>query len=290
MAPLFLILSLLGFWIHPFDFLNLQSFKAHSFCLGLIPSSSFQSEYQAILCGEKLQSSNELIQGTGLIHLFVTFGFQIYLIQNFTKIMFHQKASKNLFLFTAILSYLWISSFHPAGLRAAVSVFLSELSLQQKLFWTRLQISVFSGFLCLALDSHLVENYSLLIGWTAALSFSFLSHRHFLIKNIGTYLVLLPILWGMLLPHPVLAIAFSLLTRPALYILIPLCILSCCHTYLLSLTNLFWKSLFTDAEILKHIFLPLQFGVKLSILQIWLYILSLMTLFLYFENRKLRKK
>ena len=308
---LFFILSPVCFWFNPALRLARLSEPAHQICQSLVPISPYQNAYQALLCGEKISTEVEIIKNSGMIHLFVIFGFQIYLIDRASRLMFHKKILQNLFALIAVFAFLWLTAFHPAGLRAAIALLLREISTQQKLFWSPLQVSIFSGFLCLAVAPHLIDHYSLLIGWTASMSFGFFMRHHPLVKNSATYLCLLPLLWGLAIPHPLLALSFSFLSRPILFALLPLCILCCCSTLFLEFGEQFWKLLFAFAEQLTHIFLPLYLGrsgprepfapledrtrpdffaAKLSLLQIWIYLLGLIFVFLFFENRRLRRK
>jgi hypothetical protein len=284
---IFFILSPLCFWIDPIKRLSLITQPVHGICLRAIPLSKHQQVYQAIFCGEKLFDPQNIIKSSGMIHLFVISAFEIYLIHRFAIIMFHKNKFRNMFLVVSVLSFLSLTAFHPAALRPALLLFLKEFNFQQKLFWSNLQLAIFSGFLCLSIQTHLIENYSLLIGWAASMAYAYFLRHHSFVKNFASYLCLLPLLKGMIIPHPLLALFFSFTTRTFLALLFPVCFLFCFVRALQERGELFWRTIFETGSKLEQFFSPLDLGTPLSLVQCWIYLLSLMTLFLFQERRRL---
>ncbi len=291
LISVFLVISsLVGQFCVPIEHLRGFSSFVHEGCLRIAPSSVYREEYQSLVCGAKLLSQKSLLQSSGFIHLFFIYGFQIYLAQIISKRLFANNLSRvtSLFIFVALI--LSVTAFHPSSMRAAIGLFLRETSSQKKLFWSPLQIAIFSGFFCVGLEPGLIQNYSLLISWIAAISFGFFSKYQPQFKVFAIPIVILPVLSGMAIPHPILSFIFSIFSQPILFIIFPLSVLSFIMPKMVVLLDLFWQKAFSIAEFSRHILSPVQLNEKFSFIVIWFYLLMLITLFLFLENKKLRDK
>ncbi len=283
----FLISSFAGLFCAPIDHLRIFGMQLHQSCLDVVPNSAYRSEYQTLLCGIHLPSERELLQNSGLIHWLLTYGFQIYLVDAFSKWLFLKQSSRNLFCLTFIPFVLMITAFHPSSVRATLGLFLRQFSYQRKFFWSPLQVAVFSGFLAVSLEPALIQSHSLFISWSAAIAFGFFHKSKIWIKMIAVALILLPLFSGMPLAHPLLNFVFALLSRPALFILFPLCLLGCFELHALEFGHFIFANFFWMAQKATDIFWPIELNIQFSVLQLWSYLLSMMILFLFFENKKL---
>ena len=280
----------MGLFFAPVAHLRHFFYFLHQDCLHLVPNSFYQGESQTLICGSHILLKKNLLQTSGLIHLLFIYGFQISLVQNISKRLFgEQYLARNIFSFLAVFGILAITAFHPASLRAASALFLRELSSQKKFFWSPLQIAIFSGFLTIGFEPRLHESYALLIGWIAAIGFCFFLQLNWLLKTLLVPLIIFPALSGLTLAHPILSFVFAILARSSLLLVFIFSIGACFVSQLTSIVDIFWQKSFWFAEKSIEIFLPIQTRTHFSLVQFWVYLLLLMSLFLFLENKKLRE-
>lgn len=289
LLPLFfLVTSLFGFYFSPLTHLATIGQPLHQHCLDIVPNSVFRSEYQTLLCGERLTSDLALVQNSGLTHWLLIYGFQIYIIHLLSKWLFSRTSFQNIFCIVAVFLVLMVTAFHPSSVRAAIGLLLKQTSFQKKLFWSPLQMASFSGFISMSLCPAWMQSRSLLICWTAAMIFGFFQKSRLWVKMIATPIVILPFFSNLALPHPFLTFIFSIASRPALYFLFPLSLLGCFESHFLIVSDFFLKNIFLVAQNSVAIFRPSELNLEFSVVQLWVYFLILMTTLLFLENKRLR--
>ncbi len=283
-----ILLSLFGVFCSPIKQLRQLTFPLHQLCLNFAPNSIFKSDYQALVCAANSYSQKKLLQSSGLIHLFIIFGLQIFFIQLASKKIFSKYCYQNYFNFTFVFFLLSLTAFHPTSLRLAIALFLRELSRQRKLFWSPLQIAIFSGFSSLALEPELWQSISLLLGLSAALGFGFFYRSSNFKKLIFVYIFTFPVMMGLPNAHPLLSLGFFCLSRPILLVLFPLATLSFFNFTAEFIIDCFWQKLYNLAEILRAHFLIFENSANFSITEMWVYLIFLMSLLLHLENKTAR--
>ena len=286
---LLILSSLFGIYFGPIEHLRILTSGIHASCLNLAPISIYREEYQALICGSKTLSHSIGFQASGLNHLFFIYGFQIHLVNLVSKKLLSSKVSQNFSNLFLSFFVLCLTAFHPSSLRSAVSLFLRELSNQKKFFWSPLQIAILSGFFCIGLAPQLSQSYSLLIGWLAAICFCFMNKYSHKCKLLIVPIFIYPVLSGMTLAHPLLAISFSFLYRPILFILLPLTYLAFLIPALSGSLDQFWRLSLSFSDFISKRLTPFHLEFSLTLFEIWIYLLVLMTVFLFLENRKLRE-
>ena len=230
-------------------------------------------------CGLTIQWANPLGFNLWVSGLFSALAF---------KKIFYRKLYQNIFSSLLISSLLIFMAFHPACLRAATALFIKELSSQRKFFWSPLQIAVFSGFACLSIDPGLAQSFSLIIGWLAAVCFAFFMKYRTTVKLLAVSICIFPVLMNFSVPHPVLYLFFSILSRPILFLLFPITIFVCAFPFYISLLDSFWSCVYKFASQTDKVFLPIHLAAKLPMMGIWAYLNVIMALFLYLENKRLK--
>lgn len=293
----FLIFSFIINSYNLFEDLFLITKPFNSFCYSLAPNSKYQFFYQAIVCGKKLSVNNikDIFIKFSLIHLIVVSGSHlIFLDFILHKIIIFSK-KKEFIIFVLLFFYLLLVNLQAPVLRAFFSLILVYINKKNKLFWPQTYITLISGLITLALFPKLINSYSLILSWTAALSLAILNQFNFtknlFIKNLFIYTFIFPVIILISSPHP-WGISFNAIMAPIIgFFLFPISIIA----YILPHAN-FLTDIIID-YILKILLLfdfnyqskNLSFFLKNYFAYLWLYILSI-HFFLHIINLYLKQK
>ena len=285
---LLVFLALASGWIFSSLFLYFTdlSLEAHGFCLQSAPSSQWESFYQAIVCGKKLQASPQWQQmkNLGMLHILVVSGVHLAFFSQTLRFLFFHRLPKNLESLL-LLSLVVVCQFQAPALRAWCYLFISGFNKKKKLFLKPSGLLLVTVIFCLSINPVFFTSMSLPLTWLACLGIGF--GKNSFTQSFFCFLFLQPILiqWGS--PSP-LTIGINALITPLVgIVLFPASLFCFFLPFLTPIVDFLWETLFGLTQTLSS-------GLALSEAQsfsggklwIWLYALTLNIVFMGWEFYK----
>jgi hypothetical protein len=184
----------LAMWLLPF----------HDKCVSYTPKSVHAELYSALVCGTRL-SDPELKQQLarlGLIHLMVVSGAHLLILEAMGKKLLFKLRWARWSLWLILLLFAMANRFQPPVFRALALLSLARANSHFRLGWTRAQMVAVAGMisLCVCADRRALASLSL--SWTASLALSLASRRSKLESHGVIYVLLIPALLPLAVPHP----------------------------------------------------------------------------------------
>lgn len=247
-------------------------------CYQSLPDSKFKELNAALVCGTTLESTETkgLFQVTGLIHLIVVSGSHLIFLQQIIAYIlsrFLRTAPPFRLICCALLLFTLMTGLQAPCARAFIQMCLSYVNKKHKLFWRPWQLTLLSGFVCLALFPEWVKSPSLLMSWVCALSLSLpIKTNNKLQEHAVVYIVLLPLLSSLALPHPAVILINFAFTPLFATVLFPIALLSAPLHLLTPVADILWGLLVLSLEHISPYVSPLGTYNVTTISQ-WLFLL-----------------
>lgn len=269
--------------------------KAHRFCQSQTPQNSdWKESYDAIVCGADLPRDefSEILIVSGLYHLIVVSGSHLIFLDSLLRpFVMKLGRSSQLVIFSLLLIYAFLCNLCPPAVRALITLVLHRTNETHKLNWNPIYVTLISGLLNLAIFPSWWNSLSFQMSWVAALAISVTSsasqgsplRAHFII-----YIMILPAILPLQMPHPA-SILFNWILGPGIgMILFPISILACIVKPISPLVDLIWEAL---GFILQHLTANLELqDSSFKNHWIWYYILTLHIYFIFEHKLGLKKK
>jgi ComEC/Rec2-related protein len=277
------------------DILAIFTMPLQQFCINHVPSSPHHDLMAALVCGERLPSSDlkfDFVR-TALLHLVVASGSHLALIETAVRIMCRKSRRSEGVVALSLSSYALFAGLCPPFLRVLLTWGLQNFCSGFKLGWSRLQTLTMGGFLTLLFCNRAEDLLSLALSWIAGLAVHILSNRnselnrsrrddesklarHLMFHSL-MYCLMIPALLPLSVPHP-LSIAWNLFLGPLLTaLLFPLAALS---FFLPPIAVALVDSLFDQALNLVALAARLTPGgltkTQLSLTWVWIYLFALL--------------
>ena len=287
MCRLVLLAFFSGWILSPlFLYFTNLSLEAHNFCLQSSPPSHWKSFYQAIVCGKKLQASQQWQQmrQLGMLHILIVSGAHLsFLSQTLRFLFFHHLPEnlKNLILLGLVV----VCQFQAPALRAWCYLFINGINKKKRLFLKPPALLLLTIIFCLSVNPPFFQSMSLPLTWLACLGIGL--GKNSFTQSFFCFLFLQPIIsqWGS--PSPLTIGVNAFITPLVGMILFPASLFCFFLPFLTPLVDKLWNFLFYLAKTLSPS-LTLSESQNLSEgkLWIWLYALVLNISFMGWEFYK----
>lgn len=192
---------------------------AHEICLGLVPASKHAALYAAMVCGERLPSTEfkQQLISLGVIHLLVVSGSHLIFLEQLAKNLTERFQSGRSAVFIILVLFTLSASLQAPAVRALIAWTLNGLNRRLQLCWTPLQLITIAGAMSLPFAVALDQVFSLQLSWAAALGLAAWSSNgkngftQLLAQNSAVFVLMVPLMLTLTLPHP-----FSILVNVAI--------------------------------------------------------------------------
>lgn len=261
----------------------------HSQCLNFTPESLNKEIYSALICGNKLSSSDfsQNLKNLGIYHVIIVSGSHlIFLSILVEKIFSSTRFRKWKFITLPLLSlYALTTGAEPPVVRALLGLIIDSYQKRNKLFWSQNEVIFISVLISLALFDPWKRSYSLILSYVASVSLSLSKEKNPIHKNLKIYILILPFLLPLSAPHPLSFISNMTLSPLIAVILFPLSFLSFLLPYFHLLVDPLWNA-FLKVCAYAGPELPSLNKVSLSISYLWSFVLILNFYGIYKEKRE----
>ncbi len=288
MILLLIVACFSGYFLQDFFFtLTDLSGEYHQSCLDIAPSSLYRSQYQALVCGERLPHDSRTLdlKTMGIIHLFVVSGAHLVFLSKMIAGLSGAKREKSFLSIFVLLAFVVICQFQMPALRAWVAIVVQFFNERFKWQLSSSSAIFISVLFCLSLAPTQLDSYSLVLSWIAALAIRL--GRNAFTQSVLVFLLILPVTQSFAALSPWSVVINSFLVPIIGQLLFPLSILSFLHEGFVKITDPLWDRLFRFAQLYSWLGLPpLQMSIQTSKLTLWLYALGLQTGTLLWQRRR----
>ena len=216
------------------NFIAILSDWLHTLCIENAPYEEYRIVYTALVCGQRLPPSlfKDIMTSASLIHLMVVSGAHLLVLEAMlSKILARSRKSllSKILLFTCLFGFVLITNMQAPATRAFVSLIIRSFSQRNKLFWNAEKICFWAGLVTLLFIPEWVESFSFMLSWGASLAIAssqcLFSKSNLLIRNTIIYILLLPFLVQLSIPHPLSILCNTLLGPILSQLLFPITLL-----------------------------------------------------------------